>query len=267
MNEEKVSCPLSYNTANSKIKEFTDFHSPYLMTILFLLTIVIYTQNLPAQTYAMRSELDTRLKSALDSTPVIDTTGSDTTSFADSFPPPPKPKLLPDNISFGEKLFWGEKGVFRSMGIVPQLSPEERKNELGIRRFMLTTHQITGFTTVALMLTTVYFGQKTIDNHMNRTYSNDHQMFVDATIATYSLTALLAILSPPPLIRRDNEESTTTLHKTLAWIHAAGMILTPILGSMIGGRRSFNMDKAHFHQVAGYLTVAVFTASFIVITI
>ena len=104
------------------------------------------------------------------------------------------------------------------------------------------------------MITAAYYGQRTIDNHMNRTFSNSHQEFVAGTIATYSLTALLAVLSPPPSIRRDDEESTTTLHKTLAWIHAAGMIITPIIGSMIGGRRNFNVNTAHFHQVAGYIT-------------
>ncbi len=32
-----------------------------------------------------------------------------------------KPKLLPDNISFGEKIFWGENGFFRSVGIASPL--------------------------------------------------------------------------------------------------------------------------------------------------
>ncbi len=173
-----------------------------------------------------------------------------------------EPKLLPDNISFGEKLFWGKNGLFRKTGIVAPLSLPERKYELRLRRTMLTTHQIAGFTTLALMYTTAYFGQRVIDG--DRKLGDVHQSLAMATIISYSITGLLGVLSPPPLIRRD-EESTVTLHKTLAWIHLAGMILTPIIGSMIRNRHTFNMSKAHFHQVAGYFTTAVFTAAVLVI--
>jgi hypothetical protein len=79
------------------------------------------------------------------------------------------------------------------------------------------------------------------------------------------VTGLLSVLSPPPLIRRD-ETSTTTIHKTLAWVHAAGMILTPILGLAINKRGTSISDKAHYHQIAAYITTAVFAASMIIIT-
>lgn len=189
-------------------------------------------------------------------------------SFADSLnsfllPPAQKPRLLPKRISFMEKYLWGENGLTRKMGIVPALSPNERIHELHIRRAMLTAHQIGGFTTLALMLSACYFGQQVIDGH--RHMGDIHQTLVSATMISYSITGLLAILSPPPLIRR-NEAGTVVIHKTLAWIHLAGMIITPILGSLIGGRRHFNINKAHFHQVAGYITTAVFTASMLVIT-
>jgi hypothetical protein len=174
-----------------------------------------------------------------------------------------EPKLLPENISFMENFLWGENGLTRKVGIVGSLSPQEREYELKIRRTMLTAHQIGGFATLAMMLTADYFGQRVIDG--NRRMGDIHQSLVAATIISYSLTGLLAILSPPPLIRRE-ESSTTTLHKTLAWIHVAGMVLTPILGSMIGGRRHFNIDKAHYHQIAGYITTAVFASAMIVVT-
>jgi hypothetical protein len=249
------------NSGSNSIPGFNRSHLVVISSLIFICSL-----NISAQSFNLQSEQDNRIKIAYNSIPALDTNETENSAIADSMPPPPKPRLLPDNISFGEKLFWGENGVFRSIGIASPLSPDVRRSELSTRRFMLTAHQISGFATVALMITAAYFGQKTIDNHMNRTYSDTHQNFVDATIATYSLTAALAILSPPPMIRRDDEESTTTLHKTLAWIHAAGMIITPILGSMIGERRSFNMDKAHFHQVAGYITTAVFTTSLIVVT-
>lgn len=182
---------------------------------------------------------------------------------ADSMPPQRVHRLLPANISFMEKALWGEEGFMRTSGMVSPLTPEERESELGLRRTMLSLHQIGGFTSLGLMLATAYFGQRTIDDTRSRSLRNDHQMFVTATIVSYSATALLAIFSPPPLIRR-NEVSTTTIHKTLAWVHAIGMIVTPILGSMIGRQR--DSQKAHIHQIAGYFTTATFAASMITVT-
>jgi hypothetical protein len=114
------------------------------------------------------------------------------------------------------------------------------------------------------MGTTVYFGQQTLDNPGNRSYRRTHSTLVPLTITSYGITGLLAALSPPPLIRRE-EFSTTTLHKTLAWIHFAGMILTPILGASLGHSMSYN-QLAHFHQISAYVTTAALAASMIVIT-
>ena len=214
--------------------------------------------------FAWPGELDT---SGRDS--VLAANGVDelpTLSLAqDSIPSaPPRPRLLPVNISFFERAMWGESGFFRSTGIASPLTPEVRKSELSVRRTMLTMHQIGGFVTLALMGTTVYYGQRYLDR-ADRTDRNMHQTFVAATIASYAATGLLAILSPPPVIRRD-EISTTTIHKTLAWLHVAGMIITPILGASINRRGGSFNSQAHFHQVSAYITTAVFAASMIIIT-
>jgi hypothetical protein len=177
--------------------------------------------------------------------------------------PPTRRRLLPDNMSFMERGLWGESGFLRGIGIASSpLTPEVRKNELQIRRTMLTMHQVGGFVTLGLMGTAVYYGQRLIDGH--RDARDKHQLFVDATIISYGATALLAALSPPPLIRRD-ETSTTTIHKTLAWVHFGGMILTPILAGMIH-RRDFGSSQAHFHQASAYITTAALAASLIVVT-
>jgi len=42
------------------------------------------------------------------------------------------------------------------------------------------------------------------------------------------------------------------------------MIVTPILGSMIGRRT--DAQKAHIHQIAGYFTTATYAASMITVT-
>lgn len=180
----------------------------------------------------------------------------------DSLRPSLKRKLLPDNMSFMEKGLWGETGIFRGLGIASPLTPEVRKSELALRRTMLTVHQIGGFVTLGLMGTAVYFGQKIIDGRDD--LRGAHQTFVLATIISYSATGLLAVLSPPPFIRRD-EFSTTTLHKTLAWVHFAGMIVTPILGNMIGRHADYS-QRARIHQISAYITTATLAASLIIIT-
>ena len=182
---------------------------------------------------------------------------------SDSFPRPTARKLLPNNISWMEKGLWGEDGFLRTSGIAAPLTPESRTSELSLRRGMLVAHQIGGFVTLGLMASAAYAGQKIIDG--NSGYRPYHQAFVAGTIATYSITGLLSILSPPPVIRRD-EFSTTTLHKTLAWVHAAGMIITPILGSMIG-RRSSSTQKEHFQLLSGYNNLTTNAASMIKVTI
>lgn len=184
----------------------------------------------------------------------------------DSVSPPVTRHLLPDNMSFMEKGLWGEHGFFRGIGIAGELTPEERKNELGVRRTMLTLHQIGGPITLGAMGFAVWYGQKSLDHPAVRQYRQWHQTAVTATIISYSLTGLLAALSPPPLIRR-NEVSTISIHKGLAWIHFAGMVLTPILGSMLHRGRTTNYGSlAHFHQASGYVTTAAMAASLIVVT-
>ena len=181
---------------------------------------------------------------------------------ADDSAAAPKRRLLPANMSFMEKGLWGENGVLRSIGLASPLTPEVRRSELGLRRTMLTIHQIGGFVTLASMVTAAYFGQKIIDGESG--YRRNHQIAVATTIAAYSVTGLLAVLSPPPMIRRD-EVNTITVHKTLAWVHFLGMVATPILGGMIN-RHADYYQRAHIHQVSAYITTAALAASMIIVT-
>jgi hypothetical protein len=181
---------------------------------------------------------------------------------ADDSAAAPKRRLLPANMSFMEKGLWGENGLLRSIGLASPLTPEVRKSELGLRRTMLTIHQIGGFVTLASMVTAAYFGQQIIDG--NNGYRRNHQIAVATTIAAYSATGLLAIFSPPPMIRRD-EISTITVHKTLAWVHFLGMVTTPILGGMIN-RHADYYQRAHIHQISAYITTAALAASMIIVT-
>jgi hypothetical protein len=226
---------------------------------------IILISKLPAEEFTIHSTPRLWLEYTVENPSLINFQNENRLLLnSDSLPVFPKPRLLPRRISFMENFLWGNNGILRSTGVVSPLTVEERKYELEIRRTMLTSHQIGGFTSLGLMIAASYFGQKRLDG--DRKAGDVHQTLVTATIISYSITALLAVLSPPPLIRRD-DFSTTTIHKTLAWVHFAGMIITPILGSMIRGRhRMLNMDKAHFHQISGYITTSVMAASMIVIT-
>ena len=217
-----------------------------------MFVVVAVVSTCQAQELALQSNLEMRPLVGLDS------------ARADSVPHVVSRRLLPDNMSFVERGLWGENGIVRGIGLSSALSPESRKHELALRRTMLTAHQIGGFVTLGLMGTAVYYGQRSLNNQSDRGLRNSHQGFVTATIISYTATGLLAVLSPPPLIRRD-EVSTTTIHKMLAWVHFVGMVVTPILGSSLG--HSMNYDQqARFHQISAYITTATLAASLIVVT-
>ena len=180
-----------------------------------------------------------------------------------------RPRLQPENLGFFERNLWSENGLFRTMRIASPLTPESRKSELKLRRTMLVAHETSGFLTLGLMLTTVVYGQKVInqinDQSPSLSLRRTHIGFADATIATYSLTALLSLLSPPPVIRRD-EMSTLSYHRALAWIHVTGIIITPIIAALAKRRGASYESTLRIHQVSGYITTTAFAASMIVIT-
>jgi len=217
--------------------------------------VLLFSQVLHGQDIAARPGLEIPTMSFSDSARI------------DSVPHAAAHRLLPGKMSFMERGLWGENGILRTVGIASPLTPEVRKSELSLRRTMLTAHQIGGFVTLGLMATTVYYGQRALDNFNSpefRTLRNNHSSFVTATIFSYTATGLLAILSPPPLLRRD-EVSTTTIHKTLAWVHFVGMVVTPIIGSSIRHSMS-ELQLARYHQVCGYVTTVALAASLIIVT-
>ncbi|OGU58512.1 MAG: hypothetical protein A2X64_01315 [Ignavibacteria bacterium GWF2_33_9] len=173
----------------------------------------------------------------------------------------PNANLLPENISWNERMFWGKSGVMRKLGLAGELSAEQRTKEIGWRRTFLTMHQTTGLLTLGLMLASCYTGQMHLNGEPN--YLNYHEAFTTSTIVGYSLTGFLAFMTPPPSIKR-NEFSTISVHKTLAYLHMAGMILTPILGSQIEDSSNWN-KAAQFHQTSAYITTAIYASAMAVI--
>ncbi len=228
------------------------------------LAAVFLTVLQTAETQPSISQFDIDLQSRIDLS----------STRVDSLPPSVVRRLMPENISFVERGLWGEDGILRSTGIAAPLTPQSRRSELKLRRTMLVMHQIGGFLTLGSMLAALYYGQKSLldpnSGQRSDPYRSKHQFFVATTIALYSGTGALAVLSPPPLIRRDNETSTTTIHKALAWVHFTGMVITPILGGTVLKRgpigRYVDLNQARFHQISGYVTAAALAAAMISVT-
>ncbi len=178
---------------------------------------------------------------------------------SDSLEQARKRRLLPKNISLMERAFWGENGVFRATGIAP-LTPESRKEELEVRRIMLTTHQVAGIATLGLMIATVIVGQRYVDGDF--TLYDTKRTLGNATTIAYMTTAAFSLFSPPPAVRRDEWNSIST-HKLFALIHFTGMIVTPILANRIASSSGDYNQKVRLHQTAAYITTAAFSASII----
>jgi hypothetical protein len=171
-------------------------------------------------------------------------------------------RLLPQNMSLWEKSMWGGSGLWRATNIAP-LEPQVRQDELGIRRTMLTLHQIAGYATLVSMIGTAIYGQRVINGNFE--VLDTHKAFATTTIVLYMTTGAMSLFSPPPLIRRDNW-STTSTHKLLALIHFTGILLTPFLARQVAkGNSAEDFDqRRRVHQISGYITTAAFASSIVV---
>jgi hypothetical protein len=172
-------------------------------------------------------------------------------------PSVPADSLLPSSLGPMEHVFWGRRGLMRHIGF--PLTEESRERELGLRRGMLTAHQVGGFLTLAAMTATAVTGQMILNGRDD--LGDRKRLLVTTTIAGYFATAALAMLTPPPMIRRKGI-SSITVHKGLALVHFTGMIITPILGSQIKD----DYDKRYFHQISGYTTLGAFAGAMLVVT-
>jgi hypothetical protein len=179
--------------------------------------------------------------------------------------------LLPIGMGPIKRAFWGENGLMRNFNTF-ELTPEKRERELIVRRRMLQTHQVMGMVTLGTMLASAVTGQIMISTKLGSTQEKIkpiHQAATTSTMIAYSTTALLQLLAPPPIIIRKNKGwSNIKAHRTLAYLHFTGMVMTPIIGQMMYGSLSLENGKSEqlrsFHQKAGYVTTGLFAAAVIV---
>ena len=166
--------------------------------------------------------------------------------------------LLPPKVILTQRLFWGEKGLLRKWNVAP-LTLDQRKKEMGTRRFMLKTHQVLGFVTLGGMVAQGIVGSQLYKG--NSDLKDLHEGLATGINITYSMGALMSLFAPPPLVNRDKGLTSLRLHKWLAVVHMSGMIATNILANKIED----HPELKPYHRAAAYTTFAAYAASVIVI--
>ena len=164
-------------------------------------------------------------------------------------------QLIPDKMIFTQKIFWGEKGLLRKVGI-SKLSIENREKELILREKMLKAHQIIGYVTFAAMIAQGIIGGK-LYNGENDLYDT-HKNLGNFVTASYFTGAALSLLAPPPLVSRNKEGlNNIKIHKILANIHVPAMIMTNVY-------KDKDRDK---HKASAYTAFASYSFAMLSIII
>ena len=104
------------------------------------------------------------------------------------------------------------------------------------RSHMLKVHQRLGLITIAPLAATLVSSAFAGGRQTSRTGRDLHAALGGTTAGLYFTTAYFAIRAPK--IPGTPTRGPIRLHKTLAWIHGPGMVLTPILGGMAFAQKS-----------------------------
>jgi hypothetical protein len=147
------------------------------------------------------------------------------------------------------------------LGITPAQAKGNAQAQalLDKRTHMLKIHQRLGLITIepfaATLISSAFAGGK-------KTSSADrdlHAALGTATVGLYCTTAYFAIRAPK--IPGTKTRGPIRLHKTLAWIHGPGMVLTPILGEIAFAQKNRG-EKVHgiasLHGPVAIVTGAAF---------
>lgn len=173
------------------------------------------------------------------------------------------PALLPHKMIFTQRIFWGPKGLLRTMKIAP-LTAEGRAHELKVRRTMLIAHQIGGFVTLAGFIAQGLLGAK-LYKAVGQEYVDTkrwHERTATFINISYGTTLALSLTAPPPVIGARKGFTSIKLHKYLAIVHLAGMVTTNILAHMIDRQP----ELKPYHRAAAYTTFGAYAVSVLALT-
>ena len=168
------------------------------------------------------------------------------------------PELVyPDNMPFIKEKIWGDEGLFKKFNI----GPDNRIEELKLRRKMLQAHQWLGLTTLLGLAYQYQVGKELYDGNDNDywdSHYDKHKAMGYLTYATYMTTASLSIFSPPARVYNDSFNSIK-IHRFLAGIHFTAMVAQPFLAkNAVKNGKKYN-ELMDLHLKAG--TVAFFALS------
>ena len=139
---------------------------------------------------------------------------------------------------------------------------------------MLKIHQKLGLITLIPMAAAVISSGGATAHHNggltaggNTTGRDIHAALGGLTVAMYGATAYYAIAAPK--IPESHVKGGIRIHKYLIYIHAPGMVLTPILGVMAFNQLN-NGEKVHgiasAHAAVAWTTVASYTAAIVAVS-
>jgi Carboxypeptidase regulatory-like domain len=127
------------------------------------------------------------------------------------------------------------------------------------RSHMLMLHQRYGLIAAVPLVATVLTGALAGGQSTSSGGRNLHAALGLTSAALYSISAYYAIAAPK--ISGTETRGNIRLHKALAWVHGAGMILTPVLGEMAYEQRKRG-EKVHgiasAHGGVGVTTVVAY---------
>ena len=127
---------------------------------------------------------------------------------------------------------------------------------------MLRIHQKLGLITAVPLVATVVSGSFAGGRSTSSSDRNLHATLGAVTAGMYFTAASFAIFAPR--VAGTQSYGPIRVHKTLAWIHGTGMILTPILGALAYQQRSRG-ERVHgiasAHGAVGYITVGAYVSA------
>jgi hypothetical protein len=138
----------------------------------------------------------------------------------------------------------------------------EDQARLDKRSHMLKLHQQYGLITAIPLVATVLSSSLATGKSTSSTGRTVHAALGTITVGLYGTSAYYAIFAPK--IPGTPTHGNIRLHKALAWVHGAGMILTPILGEMAYQQKSRGESVhgvASAHAVVGIVTVIAYGAA------
>ncbi len=144
----------------------------------------------------------------------------------------------------------------------------QEQARLDRRSHMLKMHQRLGLITAAPLVATVITGTFAGGRSTSSTDRNVHMALGSITAGLYFTSAYYAVFAPK--ISGVQTHGPIRLHKTLAWVHGAGMILTPMLGAMAYEQRSRG-ERVHgiagAHSAVGVVTAAAYGAAILSVSV